>query len=122
MFNHKSVEVNLDRKRKLIFNINTLCILEDVTGENYSDFIQRLQKLSAKDLRALLYACLKQDDENLTLEKVGELINSDNIIEVQKALLEVMTINMPDDERKRGGDNSPPFLQQENNLNNSQNL
>lgn len=72
------IELDLDRKRKLVFDFNAICALEDVTGKNALDG-KTWNALSARDVRALLWGALLRDDPKLTIERVGELINFTNL-------------------------------------------
>lgn len=67
------VKIMLDRERILRFDFNAMAEFEAITGKNY--FKVNPSNLSATDLRALLYACLKEDDEQLTLKQAGKLIS-----------------------------------------------
>jgi hypothetical protein len=97
------VAIMLDRPRFLVFNLNALIALEEVTGQNMLDPSawdklfgtmrdEETQKVvgfrfSAKNVRALLYGGLLKDDPTMTLEKAGELVTPDNFGEVVAAIL-----------------------------------
>jgi len=93
--NIKTVEITLDKVRKLVFNLNTMLKFEEVTGKNFFDFSRNMSKMSALDLRAFLWAALVQDDPLLPIGVVGELINPENMENVQKSLLKAQSDNMP---------------------------
>lgn len=76
------VTINLDKERVLFYNLNALCALEEM-GVNIAD-LGTAVKMS--QVRAILWAGLKHEDADLTLEDVGELITMDNINEVSEAI------------------------------------
>jgi hypothetical protein len=76
--------VQLDKPRNLVFDLNAMSLFEEATGKNI--FEGGLDKLSAKNTRALLWACLVHEDKALTVDQVGKLITSKNMAEVSKTL------------------------------------
>jgi len=68
------LEIELDRKRKMVFDFNSLCKIEQVTGKNALFDLSIWQKPSATDLRALIWAGFSSDDPSLTIEQTGQLI------------------------------------------------
>ena len=76
--------IELDKPRNLVLDLNAMARFEEVTGKNV--FGGGLDKLSAKDTRALLWASLVHEDPKLTLEQVGKLITARNMGEVSKAI------------------------------------
>lgn len=79
------VEIELDKKRKLVFDFNAICRLEEVTGKNALDG-ETWSSLSAQDVRALLWGALLRDDETLTIQRVGEFINFQNLPTITEAI------------------------------------
>lgn len=78
------VKIMLDKERTLKFTLNSLVYAE----ENGVD-LQNLGKegsIKLKDLRTLLYAGLMHEDKDLTPEKVGEMIDFNNLEEITEAL------------------------------------
>lgn len=90
----KIVVVNLDKERHLRFNLNALVLLEKETGRSMSDLVpdEKTGKngFDMEMLRALLYAGLKWEDKELTIELVGDMIDFDNMNEVSEKLGEAM--------------------------------
>ncbi|MFT8313245.1 MAG: hypothetical protein ABF633_03205 [Clostridium sp.] len=90
----KIVVVNLDKERHLRFNLNALVLLEKETGRSMSELVP--DEKSGKNgfdmemLRALLYAGLKWEDKDLTIDAVGDMIDFDNMNEVSEKLGEAM--------------------------------
>ncbi|WMU08031.1 hypothetical protein vBCtySFA67_00013 [Clostridium phage vB_CtyS-FA67] len=83
--------INLDKERHLKFNLNALILAEKETGIKMSDMANEAKDgLSLEFLRAFLYAGLKWEDKKLTVEKVGDMIDFDNLSEVSEVLSEAM--------------------------------
>jgi hypothetical protein len=85
----KIVTINLDKERHLRFNLNSLILVEDLTGKKMAEFSDE-KAMSLKVLRALLFAGLKWEDKDLTEEQVGEFVEMSNMKEVNKKLEEAM--------------------------------
>lgn len=98
--NTKPVPITLDKERHLLLNLNAYCIAEDITGVNYIRKAAALSELNFRDLRALLYAGLKHEDPTLTLEKVGEIVGSNDFGAVGDAVLAAM--------KESKGEEAPP--------------
>jgi hypothetical protein len=78
------VKIKLDKERELKGGLNTLCRFEAITGKNALQELEK-GKISAIDLRALLWAAL--DDDSLTLEQVGDFISTqEDMVRVSKAI------------------------------------
>lgn len=86
MNNHAILK--LDKERTFKLNYNTLCYLEDM-GYSLED-INKDGKVSFRALRGLVYAGLKADDAELTIEQVGEMLTLQNTQEVADALTNLM--------------------------------
>lgn len=68
----KSVAIELDKVRNLRYGINALCQMEDMLGKP----ITSLQESTGiKEFRIMLYCGLVWEDKELTLEKVGDLMD-----------------------------------------------
>lgn len=78
-------KVKLDKERNLVLDLNAMVAYEDAVGESLFT-AESLAHLSARQVRALLWACLLRDDPDITQEKVGEFITPKNFALVQKAL------------------------------------
>ena len=83
----KIIQINLDKKRNIWFNLNSLITIEKVTGLKFSEIGE---DVSLEIVRAMLFAGLQWEDKDLTLEQVGELIDFDNMTEVMEKLGEAM--------------------------------
>jgi len=72
------VIIKLDKPRKLRYTINAMATLEDLTGKPFASFVNGLgneENFSFKDLRALVWAGLIDEDPSLTPEDVGNLLD-----------------------------------------------
>ena len=94
----KSVTIELDKIRNLRYGLNALVKVEELTGKSITKL--DLENISMKDLRTILFAGLYHEDNDLTPEKVGELIDDySNIGEVAGKLGEAFTIAFGGDEK-----------------------
>jgi len=66
------VPIQLDKQRRLRFDTNAFCMLEEITGRSFSEVAQ---KAGITEIRALLYCGLYWDDNSLTLETTGEIMD-----------------------------------------------
>jgi ATP-dependent protease HslVU (ClpYQ) ATPase subunit len=97
----KGIEIELDKTRHLIFDLNALCELEEKYG-TMDNAMQELYKGSMKAVRYMLYLALQNEDEALTEKSVGKLINLNNIDNVSKALSTAMGVSLPENDEKNG--------------------
>jgi len=86
--------VMLDRERHLVIDFNALASFEEVTGKN-ALAVDLWTALSARDLRALLWAALIHEDRNLTLEDVGAMLDPANSPDIINALSDAYVAAMP---------------------------
>lgn len=77
------VKIVLDKERNLYFNLNSLEIIEELTGKTIDKVTQNL---NMKSLKAIVYAGLVHEDKSLTVEAVGEMIGFDDISRVSEAI------------------------------------
>ncbi len=59
-----------------------------------------LLRPSAKLVRAILYLALKGAGAKYTIEQVGDLINPQNIVKIQEAILTAWAAAMPEPEEE----------------------
>lgn len=83
----KTITLELDRVRTLKFTLNSLEIIEDLTGESLDKIGQ---SMNMKTLKALLFAGLVHEDKELTAEQVGDMIEFDDLERVSSALSEAL--------------------------------
>lgn len=58
--------------------------------------IYQPKNLTTKDIRALLWACLLDDDPDLTIKEAGKLIHPGNLAEVNRKISEVQRRAFPE--------------------------
>lgn len=68
----KLIEIELDKKRYLQASINTIIRMEEELGRPISELSENVK---IGDLRTMLYCLLLNGEKDLTLEKVGELMD-----------------------------------------------
>lgn len=86
------VRLRLDRERVVCFTPNSLIDFKQATGQSFykwlegagrlfvsmsgklDDALKVLDEFPYEEVRAALWACLRRDDRNLTVEQVGDLI------------------------------------------------
>ncbi len=92
----KSVPIVLDKPRTLKFDLNAFIELEDLYG-SIEDTLREMQegKNKIKAIRAVLWAGLIHEDENLTPKQVGAMIDLGKLEEVTNALMEAIEGAMP---------------------------
>lgn len=71
------------QERHLYYNLNSLEIIEDLTG---STLDKVTKNISMKTLKALVYAGLVHEDKDLTVEAVGEMVGFEDIQVVSEAI------------------------------------
>lgn len=83
----QTVVIEADRTRHMRLGFNQLVELEDTLGRPITELNNNI---GIKDMRAILYVALKQDDPTLTLDQTGDII--DEIIE--KNSIEYLTTKL----------------------------
>ncbi|WP_304428075.1 hypothetical protein [uncultured Clostridium sp.] len=79
----KMVKIVLDKERNLYFNLNSLEIIEELTGKTIDKITENL---NMKSLKAIVYAGLIHEDKSLTVEAVGDMIGFNDISRVSEAI------------------------------------
>lgn len=77
------VKIVLDKERNLYFNLNSLEIIEELTGKTIDKITENL---NMKSLKAIVYAGLIHEDKSLTVEAVGDMIGFNDISRVSEAI------------------------------------
>ena len=81
----------LDPRLKLLeLNLNTLCTWEESSGRNFGTF----EPSSPKDLRTLIWAGLKTQIPDITLEQVGSMVTVQNVPALTALVKEKMGTDM----------------------------
>ena len=83
------------KKRHLLFDMNAYCELESIY-EDLDIAFKELDKGKMKAIRAILFSCMAYEDEDLTLLKVGQMINDTNIGQIADDLLELVGGALPE--------------------------
>lgn len=76
------------KERHLYYNLNSLEVIEDLTGKNITEITENIRM---RDLKILVYAGLKWEDKSLTVEQVGDMISFDEIGKVSEAIGKAFT-------------------------------
>lgn len=90
----KVIRVLLDKPRNLALDVNAMELLEELTGKNVLKGEFRGE--TATELRALIYSCAKQEDDDLTIEQVGQYMYLHQLREVIEIMFRLMTNADPD--------------------------
>lgn len=101
------VKIVLDKERALKFDLNAMVAFEEATSKSLMNGTFDSKKMSTRDLRAMLWACLIHEDDALTEKHVGSLITPDNMLEITSALNEAFEVAMPESEDKK----TPPLAE-----------
>lgn len=84
------VKVILDKERTMRLDLNALEAFEDLTGKQMHEMGD---KPKVKDLKALVWASLLHEDEQLTIKQVGAMVHVGNLEEMTQAVTELLTKN-----------------------------
>lgn len=84
----KLVPVQLDRERNIRVDFNALELAEELTGKDLMG--GELDNPRVGDVKKIVFAFLKHEDPELTLDAVGGMLHPGNINEVTAALKEAM--------------------------------
>lgn len=90
--------LELDRPRHLLFNNAAKIAFEEATGLSALDPVALFgKKWSQRTLNGLLWAGLRHEDPELTLEQVGELLDEhrDRLREIVKAISDAWVASLP---------------------------
>lgn len=92
-----TVAIELDKTRHLKLDLNAMAAFEEAAGQS---MFTLKENMSARHLRALLWAALLHEDRELTLEQVGAMIHASNMEYIGGKIKDVFENSMP----KGGGD------------------
>lgn len=90
--------LNLDKERKIAFDLNAIAELEDKYGD-LDKAVDALNKAKVKDIRFFLYAAMCSY-EDLTEKEVGRIVNVENLNHVAEELVKIFNNSMPEVEEK----------------------
>jgi len=95
----KIVEIELDRVRHLVFDLNAFAEMEEKLG-SIEEALTELAKGRLKSLRTILWSGLLHEDEELTEKQVGSMIGLANLQDVANKLNESISSALPDVDEK----------------------
>ncbi|TCT14573.1 tail assembly chaperone [Natranaerovirga pectinivora] len=99
---NKGIKITLGNEvYELKFNMNTFCELEEVYGDLNKAF-DDLQAMKIKAIRALIYAAVKVEKEEVTLKEIGEMLGINDLERLGKAINEALSTSMPEAEENLG--------------------
>jgi len=75
------IEIQLDKRRELIFDLNSLCILEERFGSPKKAY-NKLEKMQMKTVRTFLYAGLSHYDDIKSEQQVGKMLEMRDMADV----------------------------------------
>jgi len=101
------IPIELDKKRNFLYDLNAMISFEEITGKNTLQGINPAD-LSAKDFRALVWACLIHEDKELTLEQVGAMFHSRNMDEMANRLSAALEAAIPEGDKDAPLAGKPP--------------
>ena len=81
--------IKLDRKRNVRFNLAAFKKFKELTGKSLLKFT-KMTDLDEEETIALVYCGLMHEDNELTLEKVADMVDTGNLIETLTAIAKGM--------------------------------
>lgn len=97
------VTINLDKPRTLRYGINALAKIEDLTNKPLVKL--DLKNVGIKDLLIITYAGLCHEDNNLTIEKVGDIIDEySSLGEIAEKVGEALTLAFGKEDKSSKGE------------------
>lgn len=96
------VSINLGNKeRKLLLNMGAIRLFEETTGKSYFTLLRTAADMKVSEAIPLLWACMKDEDKDITLEQVEKMMTRDKLTDVYIKLGEVMfRRNLPESSEK----------------------
>ena len=91
----KEFPITLDKERHLRLDLNAFCILEEAYGDTFA-ILEKAERGSLSALRAVVWASLVHEDEKLTEEAVGKMIDPSNLGEVAQTIQKAIAYYLPD--------------------------
>lgn len=98
----KSVVIELDKARNLRYGLNALCEMEDLLEKPISQIqTDENNAMGMREIRIMLYCGLKWEDKDLTLEKSGEIADTQNLNYIIEKVTEALTLSVGEEEGKK---------------------
>lgn len=85
------IMIELDRPRRLKYDMNALCEIEDRLGITIAEL--STIKVGMKQTRTIIWAGLVHEDGELTEQQVGSFITMENMVEVQEKMANALAKN-----------------------------
>ena len=99
---NKGIKFTLGNKEyELKLNMNTFCELEEIYGDINKAF-DDLQNMKIKAIRALIYAAIKTQEEDITLKEVGEKLGLKDLERLSAAINKALDSSMPEQDENMG--------------------
>jgi hypothetical protein len=99
---NKGIKFTLGGKEyELKLNMNTFCELEEVYGDINKAF-DDLQNMKIKAIRALIYAAIKVQEEDITLKEVGEMLGLRDLERLGMTINKALDSAMPEIDENMG--------------------
>ncbi len=92
------IPIELDKPRTLWLNFNAMRLFEKETGKK---FVNSLSDPSIDDLTVILWAALKHEDPDVTVDQLGEALGLGDIEYVMGKIMEAWEAATPD-KKKQG--------------------
>jgi hypothetical protein len=93
----------------LRMDLNALSDFESMTGKSIMrGGLTDINNLELSDARGLLWACMVQDDESLTIRQVGRMIHMGNLGEITEVIQKLVAGAMPDAQEEAEGSDPLP--------------
>lgn len=83
-------KITLDKERELTFNFNAAIRFRKVTGKSLMKGEVQLDDMDEEGLLALLWSMLSEDDPDLTIEKLGTMLNPAKMESCISAIVEAL--------------------------------
>ena len=96
-------KIMLDRERVIRFDLNAMCEFEKATGRKLFDGTFIAEKMSAEELRYMLWSCLLDEDPTITAKQAGRLIGTWNMSYVTSKLNGAYQVAVPTVKGKSDG-------------------
>lgn len=94
-----TVTILLDRERRLKMDLNAMATFEEETGKSLLSGFNAAE-INMRDIRTLLWVCLRHEDPALTQENVGAMVHAGNLQLASEAIVNVFGMAMPVQEAK----------------------
>ena len=91
----KSVKINLDKERELLYDFNAFVELEEKFG-TIEDAMEELQKGKLKNIRTILWVGLLSEDEEITEKFVGKQLGLSKLQDIAEKINEALSNALPE--------------------------